>query len=140
MLIIPCSRISRACLYNDKAKWIDTNGACHGGKIIWDGRYHMKYISSTSFSTSRVTWKEKGARVIQIQATVATTTHCYFLRRIDNGSGHHAVSLVSQSIFDDNNSMLDCGKLVMFCCRPKPSSKDTSPVQTGPLSINFPGS
>ena len=67
-------------------------------------------------------------------------THCYFLRRIDNGSGHHAVSLVSQSIFDDNNSMLDCGKLVMFCCRPKPSSKDTSPVQTGPLSINFPGS
>ena len=67
-------------------------------------------------------------------------THCYFLRGIDNGSGHHAVSLVSQSIFDDNNSMLDCGKLVMFCCRPKPSSKDTSPVQTGPLSINFPGS
>ena len=59
MLIIPCSRIARACLYNDKAKWIDTNGACHGGKIIWDGRYHMKYISSTSFSTSRVTWKEK---------------------------------------------------------------------------------
>ena len=77
MLIIPCSRIARACLYNDKAKWIDTNGACHGGKIIWDGRYHMKYISSTSFSTSRVTWMEKGARVIRIQTTVATTTVCH---------------------------------------------------------------
>ena len=58
----PLLKDSSACLYNDKAKWIDTNGACHGGKIIWDGRYHMKYISSTSFSNSRVT---RGRRKVQ---------------------------------------------------------------------------
>ena len=66
--------------------------------------------------------------------------HCYFLSGIDNGSGHHAVSLVSQSIFHVDNSILDCGKVVMFCCWPKPSSKDMSPVQAGPLSVIFPGS
>ena len=66
--------------------------------------------------------------------------HCYFLRGIDNGSGHLALRLVSQSIFNVDNSMLDCGNVVMFSCRPKPSSKDTSPVQAEPLSINFPGS
>ena len=66
--------------------------------------------------------------------------HCYFLSGIDNGSGHLALGLVSQSIFNVDNSMLDCGNVVMFSCRPKPSSKDTSPVQAEPLSINFPGS
>ena len=66
--------------------------------------------------------------------------HCYFPRGIDNGSGHHAVGLVSQSIFNVDNTMLDSGNVVMFCCWPKPSSKDMSPVQAGPLSINFPGS
>ena len=83
MLIIPCSRIARACLYNDKAKWIDTNGACHGGKIIWDGRYHMKYISSTSFSTTcHLEGEMKGARVIRIQTTVATTTVCHAMTAV----------------------------------------------------------
>ena len=66
--------------------------------------------------------------------------HCYFLRGIDNGSGHLALRLVSQSIFNVDNSMLDCGNVVMFCCWPKPSSKDMSPVQAGPLSVIFLGS
>ena len=68
-------------------------------------------------------------------ATSRERLHCYFLRGIDNGSGHLAVGLVSQSIFDDNNTILDGGKVVMFCCWPEPSSKGMSPV-----SVIFPGS
>ena len=70
----------------------------------------------------------------------ASVLHCYFLRGIDNGSGHLALRLVSWSIFDDNNTILDCGDVVMFCCWPEPSSKGMSPVQAGPLSVIFPGS
>ena len=85
-----------------------------------------------------------GARLGQACSSHAdcaeVSLHCYFLSGIDNGSGHLALGLVSQSIFNVDNSMLDCSNVVMFCCWPKPSSKDMSPVQAGPLSINFPGS